>query len=47
MVLGKRQYVGTGITTVMDLSRLHWPLLSDLVLMAMLPVAADDPLWRE
>ena len=47
MVLGKRQYAGPSLTTIVELHRLHWPLFSDLVLMSMLPVAADDPLWQE
>ena len=46
-VVGRRQYIGAGVTNVLQTPRLHWPVFSDMVLMAILPVAADDPLWRQ
>lgn len=44
---GKGQYVGRGTTTVMQLRRLRWPLVSDVVLMSIVSVPTDDPLWRQ
>ena len=44
---GYRQYVGRGSTHVMNVRRLRWPILSDIVLMAATPVSRDDPLWCE
>jgi len=46
-VVGKGQYSGTGSTTVMQLQRVWWPLMSDMILMSIVPVASDDPLWRQ
>lgn len=46
-VVGKRQYTGTGSTTAMQLQRVWWPLMSDMILMSIVPVASDDPLWRQ
>jgi hypothetical protein len=44
---GRRPYAGTGVTHVMKLGRLQWPILSDLTLCAITPVSPDDPVWRE
>jgi carotenoid 1,2-hydratase len=44
---GRRPYAGTGVTHVMKLGRLQWPILSDLTLRAITPVSPDDPVWRE
>ena len=44
---GYRQYQGRGSTHIMNLRRLKWPVVSDLVLMAITAVSEDDPLWRE
>ena len=44
---GYRNYTGRGSTHVWKLRRLKWPVLSDIVLMAIMPVSEDDPLWRE
>jgi len=46
-VIGKRQYIGAGITNVLQIPHLHWPVFSDMVLMAILPIRSDDPLWRQ
>lgn len=39
--------VGMGATHVLKLRRLRWPVLSDLTLLAITPVARDDPIWNE
>ncbi len=44
---GRRPYAGTGVTHVMKLARLQWPILSDLTLRAITAVSPDDPLWRD
>ncbi len=44
---GRRPYAGTGVTHVMKLGRLQWPILSDLTLRAITTVSPDDPVWRE
>jgi hypothetical protein len=44
---GSRPYAGTGVTHVMKLGRLQWPILSDLTLRAITTVSPDDPVWRE
>jgi len=46
-VPGRNKYVGRGHVLLANLTRLRWPLLSDLVLMAITPVSADDPVWRQ
>jgi hypothetical protein len=43
---GYRQYSGRGSTHIMKLRRLKWPVVSDIVLMAITPISEDDPLWR-
>jgi hypothetical protein len=45
-IAGRQHYSGVGQTTVLQLQRLGWPLLSDMVLMSLQSIAADDPLWR-
>lgn len=45
--LGVGAQVGHGATHVLRLRRLRWPVISDLTLLALTPVARDDPLWSE
>ena len=44
---GRGTLTGKGYAHTLKLSRLRWPVLSDLVLMAIQDVRADDPLWRQ
>ena len=44
---GRRQFMGRGFMHSLKLGRLRWPVLSDMVLMAIADVRADDPLWRQ
>ncbi len=46
-VPGRVQLSGIGVTNLLQIQRLRWPLMSDIVLMAMHDVARDDPIWRE
>jgi hypothetical protein len=39
--------LGHGATHVLRLRRLRWPILSDLTLLAITPIARDDPIWNE
>lgn len=44
---GRKKLSGHGVTHSMTSARLAWPVFSDLVLMAIQNVRADDPLWRQ
>jgi carotenoid 1,2-hydratase len=44
---GRGTLNGRGVSHTLKLSRLRWPVMSDLVLMAIQDVRADDPLWRQ
>lgn len=44
---GRRQYTGAGVTNLMQFRRLRWPVISDILLLAITPVREDDPLWRQ
>ena len=43
---GRGRFVGSGSATGVMMGRLKWPLLASTVIDAILPVAANDPLWR-
>lgn len=45
--VGAGPRAGLGATHVLRLGRLRWPVLSDLTLLAITPVARDDPIWSE
>jgi hypothetical protein len=40
-------FSGEGMTHILKLQRLQWPVLSDVTLTAITAVSEDDPLWRE
>ncbi|MGC9260244.1 MAG: hypothetical protein ACP5I8_09260 [Phycisphaerae bacterium] len=44
---GAKRYLGAGIMETLSVHGLTWPIISDLANRAVLPVAADDPLWRQ
>jgi hypothetical protein len=44
---GATPLLGRGATHVLRLSRLRWPVLSDLTLLAITPVSRDDPIWSQ
>lgn len=46
-VPGRVQLSGIGATNLLQIQRLRWPLMSDIVLMALHDIARDDPIWRE
>jgi hypothetical protein len=41
------RFSAAGSATAVIMGRLKWPLLSDAVLEAILPIRSDDPLWRQ
>jgi hypothetical protein len=43
---GHGSYTGNGMTHLLKLQRLQWPVLSDVTLRAITTVSEDDPLWR-
>ena len=42
---GRGTLTGRGSTHVLRLQRLKWPVLSDLMLLAITPIPRDDPIW--
>ncbi len=46
-VPGKLQLSADGLADTLRMQRLHWPVISDLMLMSILCVRRDDPLWRQ
>ncbi len=43
---GGAAFTGRGATHVLKLRRLRWPILSDLTLLAIMPIPRDDPIWN-